>query len=56
MSGILSDVVEDVLQALSVNGVARGGGIAVGCCGPRSLVGKVRQAVAGVGRAKAVQT
>ncbi|GAA6034442.1 hypothetical protein JCM8097_002727 [Rhodosporidiobolus ruineniae] len=52
-SAILSSVVAEVLDSVSRKKLPRGGGVAVGCCGPRMMVEEVRRAVSRVEGEKA---
>ncbi|GAA5837137.1 hypothetical protein JCM11251_005264 [Rhodosporidiobolus azoricus] len=51
---LLNTVIDEVLDSVKRKGVPRGGGIAVGTCGPHPLVDQVRLAVAGVEKERAV--
>ncbi|GAA5900268.1 hypothetical protein JCM6882_002293 [Rhodosporidiobolus microsporus] len=51
---LLNTVVDEVLDSVKRKCLPRGGGIAVGTCGPKPLVEQVRQAVSGIESARAV--
>lgn len=55
LSALLTEVCDDVLESVVVKGCERGGGVALGICGPIPLVREARSAVAGVSRARAVK-
>ncbi|KAK4698259.1 hypothetical protein P7C70_g8022, partial [Phenoliferia sp. Uapishka_3] len=56
IAAIIEDAVDDVTSELGKEGyTGRGGGIAVGTCGPDPLVRGVRIAVGGITRARAVK-
>ena len=56
ISSIIEDNIDEILMSISRKGASapRGGGLAVGTCGPDPLVRSVRSAVAGIPRKRAV--
>lgn len=54
LDAILSTLIEDTLDLSAAKSLARGGGIAVGTCGPAGLVKQMRSTIAAVGRERAV--
>lgn len=57
ISAIIEGSIDELLASIKIKGSnsERGGGVAVGTCGPAQLVRAVRSAVGGVSRERAVR-